>query len=96
MNSFIAAYDLHKIRDYGPVIELLTKSGAVRLQESMWLVLSPASAQAVLDAILTALDGDDSLAVIELPRGATWEITGATREAAAWLSTNVTPARVLA
>jgi hypothetical protein len=96
MNSYIATYDLHKFRDYGPVIELLTKSGAVRLQESVWLVSSPATAQAALDAILTALDDDDSLAVIELPRGAPWEITGATREAAAWLSTNVTPARTLA
>ena len=69
---YLASYDAHKVRDYTRVYELLSKLGAVRLLLSSWPVRGSFSAEQLRDAVRQAMDGDDSVAVIEVAPGAQW------------------------
>jgi len=93
MANYFMTYDLHNRRDYKSLYQLLASWKAVRLTESDWLATLSGSAVAVRDAVLAHLDSDDTVAVIEIPKGANWATMRVSAAANAFLSSNVLPAQ---
>ena len=89
MAMFMVSYDLHNIRNYDPITSALTKAGAVRLLESLWLWSVNDTAIGVRDALQRFVDGDDSLAVIEIKAGSGWASVRARQPGVEWLKMNV-------
>jgi hypothetical protein len=85
MAHLMVSYDLHNTRTYEPVWEKLESWGAVRLLESLWVVTLNASAGQVRDALQAVVDGDDSIAVIELKEGSFWAVLRAKADGVTWL-----------
>ena len=92
MNFFIT-YDLHNRRDYASLYQLLASWKAVRLTQSDWLVTLNGTATVVRDIVLGHLDTDDTVAVIEIPKGADWATMHVSATANAWLSAHVMPSQ---
>lgn len=88
MAKFIASYDLHKVRDYSKLIELLKSWGACKALESTWLIDRASTAGQIRDALQGMVDSDDSLVVIELKPGSGWGTRNAAA-AAKWLQTHI-------
>lgn len=83
-------YDAHKERNYTRLYQLMKDWGAVRLLQSVWLAELRGPATEVRDFIRAALDGDDSVAVVELLPGtdwATYDFVGS--PGVAWLQRNI-------
>ena len=85
MSLYIISYDLHFRRDYTRLYEYLLGWNAKRLLESVWLANVDGSASAVRDTLLQHMDGDDSVAVIELNAGSDWSCMRAKPEGVEWL-----------
>jgi hypothetical protein len=93
MSNYYITYDLHKRRNYDSLYQLLASWRAVRLTESDWLATLNGAADVVRDVVLQHLDSDDTVAVIEIPKGADWATMRVSSAANAWLSSNVTPSQ---
>lgn len=85
MAHFLVSYDLHKRREYQPLWRQLNTWGAKKILESLWGVDLTGTAQQVRDILVKLLDDDDSVVVIELPRGIGWATTHAKPEGTGWL-----------
>ena len=93
MTNYFITYDLHKRRNYDSLYQLLAGWRAVRLTESDWLVTLNGGAEVVRDVVLEHLDSDDTVAVIEIPKGSNWATMRVSTAANAFLSSNVTPSQ---
>ena len=93
MSNYFVTYDLHNRRDYRSLYQLLASWKAVRLTQSDWLVTLNGSSEVVRDFMLRHLDADDTVAVIEIVKGADWATTRVSPAANAFLSNNVTPSQ---
>ncbi len=89
MALFMVSYDLHNVRNYGPLTTALTQAGAVKLLESVWLWSVTDTATGVRDALQRFVDGDDSIAVLELKSGSGWATTRARQPGVDWLKRNI-------
>lgn len=87
MTAFAISYDLHKVRNYGPLIEALKKQGAVKALESMWLMSTTWSSSQVRDWVQKFVDDDDSYIVIQI--GPDWASRNLSKEAIDWLRANL-------
>ena len=95
--QYLITYDNHPPRDYTAVWKLMASWGAVRLSESVWLANLKGPAPTVRDIVLSTMQANDLVTVVELKQGADWAISRATPAAAsAWLSNNVTPSQAAA
>ena len=63
----------------------------MRLTESDWLVTLNGSAEVVRDYVLSHLDSDDTVAVVEITKGANWATMRVSAAANTFLSNNVLP-----
>lgn len=90
MALYLISYDLHKARNYDPLIAQLRKWGAIRPLLSVWLVSLNGSAKAVRETLQAHVDGDDSIVVVELKQGSDWSTFNAAA-AAEWFRANMTP-----
>lgn len=79
--KLLASYDAHRVRDYANLYALLGRLGAVPLHFSLWIVEGAFSAAQLRDAMMAAMDNDDSIAVIEFPPGAQWATYNVSQEA---------------
>ena len=70
MNNLIIAYDLNREgQDYSSLRSAIGQAGkALKIQRSLWFVLSPHSAEHVRDFLCQYIDRNDSLAVIDPSR----------------------------
>jgi hypothetical protein len=89
MAHFIISYDLHHQRHYQPVWDKLESWGAVRLLESLWVATLNNTAGQVRDALQGVVDGDDSIAVIELKVGSGWGTYNARKAGVDWLKSKI-------
>ena len=92
MATYLITYDLHNVRNYVPLYQLLHQWKAVRLTESNWLAVLLGPADEVRDCISAHLDNDDTVAVLELKTGADWATRRVSEASVTWLSNNITPA----
>jgi hypothetical protein len=69
---YLISYDLKKVRNYPKLYECLNQWKAQRLLESLWLAHLVGPSSTVLQILRNHIDGDDALAVIELPSGIDW------------------------
>lgn len=74
---YLMSYDAHLHRDYTKLYELMETWRAERLLESLWLAYLRGPAETIRDFMKEALDGDDSIAVIEVKPGSEWAATRA-------------------
>ncbi len=72
MSLYLISYDLHRKRDYPKLYEALEYWHSTRLLESVWLAELAGPASAIRDILQGYIDGDDSLAVIELGPRIEW------------------------
>ena len=91
MRRYLITYDLHKVRDYKKLYQLMATWKAVRLTESLWMAVLKGPAGTVRNFVRATLDGDDTVAVVEIKAGSDWATQNATPAANAWLAANVTP-----
>lgn len=72
MPQYLITYDLHQSgRNYEKVKKGITALGeSAKLLESVWLVSHPYTASQIVDHLNVFIDGNDSVAVIEL--GKNW------------------------
>jgi hypothetical protein len=97
MASFLITYDNRAPRNYNALYQLMASWSAVRLSESVWLANLAGPAGIVRDIVLSTMQPDDLVTVVELEKGADWAVTfGASPAAKAWLSANVTPSQAAA
>jgi hypothetical protein len=89
MPHFVVSYDLHYQRHYQPVWDLLESWGAIRLLESLWVVTRNSQPGTLREALKAVMDGDDSVAVIELGTGSQWATQNARQAGVQWLSRNI-------
>lgn len=92
MNAYIITYDNRSPRDYTRVLTLMQRWGAVRLAQSVWLVSLANTPSQVRNAVQSALEPSDVVAVLELPRSGGWATNNVDVAANNWLSANVSPA----
>ena len=85
MPLYIISYDLHDHRDYDGVHALMEEWGASKLLESLWLAELRGPAETIREIVLTTLDGDDSVAVIQLKPGAEWALVRTLQGGIDWL-----------
>lgn len=93
MGQYLINYDLHKLRDYSKVYRLMASWHAVRLTESSWLATLVGPAPVIRDIVLAQLDGDDTVAVLQLQHGSDWATVRVSAAATTWLSANILPAQ---
>lgn len=96
MTAYLISYDLHRVRNYEKLYQLMASWGAERLTESLWLAKLVGPAPVVRDIVAASLDNDDTVAVVQLQQGADWATMRVSATANAWLSANVTPAQIAA
>lgn len=89
MALYAVSYDLHNVRHYQPVWDLLAKIGGVRVLESLWLVSNTATAVQIKDAVKAAADKDDSVVVLPLDPNGQWAVYRAQKLGADWLLKNI-------
>lgn len=89
MPLYAMSYDAHYDRDYTEIYNLMAVWNAARLHESLWLAKLRGPAEVILDFMVTALDGDDSVAVIELASDAQWSTIRAQINGTNWLRRNI-------
>lgn len=90
MTAYLITYDNHVPREYQPLYDLLASWDAVRLAESVWLADLNGDAAAVRDVVLSAMQPDDIVAVLELVTDADWAVH-ATKRSINWLRAHVAP-----
>jgi hypothetical protein len=75
MNSYLISYDLiGPNRDYTKIIEKIKKYQTwARPLESVWIVKTNNSAAQIRDNLITVLDNNDKLFVVNLSRDAAWK-----------------------
>lgn len=66
MALFLISYDLRKIRRYEPLYKLMAEWRGKRLLESLWLAELKGPASTIRDIVISRVDNDDGIAVIEL------------------------------
>lgn len=93
MTQFLLNYDLHNRRDYRDLYQLLASWRAVKLTESSWLATLNGPADIIRNIMLSKLDADDTVAVVEIQKGSDWATARVSPAASAWLSANVMPAK---
>ena len=93
MAIYMITYDLHRERNYDRVYELMDEWSAERILESVWLAQLLGPAEVVRDIVRYSLDGDDSVAVIELDPAAEWATFRCENRGINWLKTHI-PFRV--
>ncbi|WP_140420526.1 hypothetical protein [Novosphingobium sp. B 225] len=97
MAQYLITYDNKPPRNYAALYHLMSSWNAVRLSESVWLANLAGPAGTVRDIVLSKMQRDDLVTVVELKKGSDWAVTqGATATAKAWLSNNVTPSQAAA
>jgi hypothetical protein len=89
MPLYAVSYDLHNKRDYQPVWDGLREVGGKKLLESLWLIDVDDEAADVKDWMKMLLDGDDSVAVVELQSSADWATYKAQQDGNEWLEANL-------
>ena len=89
MPLYAVSYDLHNKRDYQPIWDGLREVGGKKLLESLWLIDVDDEAADVKDWMKMLLDGDDSVAVVELQSSADWATYKAQQDGNEWLETNL-------
>jgi len=85
----LISYDLHKVREYKDLYDLLEGWGAVRLLESVWVVTRNDRIGVIRKAVSDTLDSDDSVAVVELKPGSGWASLRARAAGIGWLKKNI-------
>lgn len=93
MASYLITYDNRAPRNYELLYRLLAAWRAVKLAESVWLVNLNIQAAVVRDIVVSKLQRNDVVAVVELKAGADWATNNVPKAANAWLSGNVTPSQ---
>lgn len=96
MKNYLISYDLHNRRNYTELYKLLSAWKAQKLTESQWMVSLNCTAMAALNFVVRTVDNDDTVTIIEIPRGSDWATMRATITANTWLSSNVTPQKIAA
>lgn len=97
MAQFLITYDNKPPRNYAALYQLMASWRAVRLSESVWLASLAGPAWTVRDIVLSKMQTNDLVTVVELKNGADWAVTqNATAAAKAWLSNNVRPSQAAA
>lgn len=91
MALYVISYDLHKIRIYQPLVTALRAAGAVEALESFWLADLSQTADQVRDAVMSHIDGDDSVLVIEVKPGSWWSGFNISRPTQGWLRGHLMP-----
>ena len=89
MSLYIMSYDLHLERDYSRLYELMDTWNAVRLLESVWLAELLGPATLIRQLIRGQLDGDDSIAVIELRAPLQWATRHCEAAGVDWLEDRI-------
>lgn len=89
LRPFLITYDLHKVRHYSALLAALRSWGAVPLAKSVWLANLIGPAGVIRDLLERCVDGDDSIAVLELKPGSDWATVNVTKAANRWLSSNI-------
>lgn len=68
----LITYDLKKVKNYPKLYECLHAWKAQRLLESVWIAQLVGPCEAVRQALMYFIDGDDAIAVVELKPGLDW------------------------
>lgn len=90
MAHYIVSYDLHNQRHYQPVWNKLESwGGATRLLESLWVVTTSLSAEAIRDSLHAAADNDDSFVAIELKPASDWATRNGKPLGVQWMKQNI-------
>ena len=86
MAVYMLSYDLRiPGRKYETLYDSLRKLGAVPALESVWFLENPYTATQIRDTLMTLLDKNDGLAVIEIHKDAAWAATGMIGQSTAWM-----------
>jgi len=72
MYTYSVTYDLHKVRNYQSLWNVLNRLGGQRVLESQWLVRTQMTAPQLRDHLRKSMDNDDSIVVLELKPGSNW------------------------
>lgn len=75
MTSWIVSYDLKNVegsQDYQPLWDYLKAHGAHRVQESLWFLASPLSAEDLAKMLLSLVHSKDRILVAELVINSWW------------------------
>ena len=93
MASYLITYDNRAPRNYTALYRLMASWKAVKLAESVWLANLRGPASEVRRFVLSTLQPNDIVAVLELKPGSQWATNGVNATANAWLSANILPAQ---
>ena len=93
MAQYLITYDNHAPRDYSGVYKLMASWDAVKLTESLWLTNLLGPAPIIRDIVISTMEWNDTVAVIELKQGTDWATSFVPPAASGWLSAYVTPAQ---
>ena len=97
MAQYLITYDNKPPRNYTALYQLMASWKAVRLADSVWLANLQGPAPAIRQIVLSKLQRNDLVAVVELKHGADWAVSDAVPVAArTWLSNYVTPSQAAA
>ena len=73
MKTFSITYDLRKPgQNYQPLWDRLKALGATKIEESQWLLRSPAKALDLATDLLRSMDGNDRLFVAQVQGDIAW------------------------
>ena len=93
MSHFLITYDNKPPRNYAALYRLMAQWKAVKLAESVWLANLVGPAETVRNIVLSTLQRNDVVAVVELKAGTDWATNAVNPAASAWLSAYVQPAQ---
>jgi hypothetical protein len=97
MAQYLITYDNKPPRNYTSLYQLMASWKAIRLADSVWLANLQGPAGPIRNIVMSKLQLNDLVAVVELKHGADWAVSTAVPAAAkTWLSNNVTPSQAAA
>lgn len=85
MTIYLISYDQHRDRNYTRLRDALQRQGAIRLLESVWGLVSDATAAEIRNDIKDVTHDEDSIIVLELAEPGGWASRKIKKEAAEWL-----------
>ncbi|WP_394657633.1 hypothetical protein [uncultured Novosphingobium sp.] len=96
MAQYLITYDNHPPRNYAALYQLMKQWNAVKLADSVWLANLKGPASEVRRFVMTTMQRNDTVAVLQLQPGSDWATNAVSPIASTWLSTFIRRAQAAA
>ncbi len=93
MPAYLISYDLRKVRNYETLVNQLREWSCISPLESLWLGQLKGNAATIRDILMSHIDSDDGLLVMEIKPTSDWGVFKLNNhiQSVNWIRANIGP-----